>query len=91
MRPRPSNMFDMDHPNLLLVRRARIDATAADTAFQAAILVALENRPKSGPSAYTATDVANAAGMSRARVYQIASAAAWVQLAAIDASAEKPQ
>lgn len=61
----------MEHPNLGRLRRSRSTLVIAERARDAEIRRAMAERPNSGPSMYTAEDVAKAAGISRPRVYQI--------------------
>jgi hypothetical protein len=72
---RSPTIVDMEHPNLARVRHHRSTSDLAEQSFHIVIVRALEERPNSGPSRYTADDVAKAAGLSRARVYQIRDAA----------------
>jgi DNA-directed RNA polymerase sigma subunit (sigma70/sigma32) len=59
------------HVNLLRVENAREELADQEFRFREALLVAMRARPTTGPDRYTADDVAEAAGISRARVYQI--------------------
>lgn len=72
---RSSSILDMEHPNLMTIRNRRMGLDVAEQSFHIIIRRAMAERPNSGPSRYTADDVAKAAGISRARVYQLIDAA----------------